>query len=79
MIEQFGPQDADTSAFIELLTLAEPIGEVKYILHHARRPLDAKHCQYPGSIKVQAVFVNNKVLTVIQLRNGEFLIERNWQ
>ncbi len=78
MIEQFGPVDDDTTAYIELLTLAEPIGEVKYILHHARKPLDAKHCQYPGSVKVQAVFVDNKVLTVIQLRNGEVLTERNW-
>jgi hypothetical protein len=78
MIEEYGTPDTDPAAYQYLLTLALPMGEIKYILHHQRKPLDAKHCQNPGSLRVQAVFVNNRVLTIIQLRNGEFLTERNW-
>lgn len=78
MIEEYGTPDADPAAYSYLLTLAAPIGEIKYILHHARKPVDAKHCQNPGGVRVQAVFMDNKVLTVIQLRNGDLLTERNW-
>jgi len=78
MTKEYGPVDADLSAYNYLLTLAEPIGEVNYILHYARRPVDAKHCQNPGGLMVQAVFMDNKVLTVMQTRTGELLTERNW-
>ena len=73
---EYGTPDADTAAYDKLLTLAE--GEITYILHHPRKALDEKNCQNPGSVRVQAVFADNRVLTVTQLRDGNFLVGRNW-
>lgn len=74
---EYGPKDPDTSAYDKLLELAKGY-EIVYILHHARLSLTARACQWPGSLKVQAVLAESKAITVVQLQNGEFNVTRNW-
>jgi hypothetical protein len=79
-MKQFGPKNIDEAPLNGLLeTLKVKRLEPLYILHYARVPMNVRMCQQPGSLKVQAVLPDNKVLTVIQLRpDGPITIERNW-
>lgn len=77
MTTEYGLKDADTAAYNKLLELTSTHKPV-YILHHARVPLTARACQWPGSLKVQAVLAENKTVTVVQLQNGEFNVTKNW-
>lgn len=69
-IKEYGPPDPDTTAADTLKKLIEG-QDVKYILHHARKPMNARACQLPGSVTVQAVLNNSTaVITVRQHKPG---------
>lgn len=74
---EYGPKDPNTAAYSKLLSLCEGYAII-YILHHARVSLTARACQWPGSLKVQAVLAENKTITVVQLYSGEFNVTQNW-
>ena len=64
-MEEYGTPDSDKTAYMVLLAYVEGM-DVKYILHHQRMPIDARPCQLPQSLKVQAVLGNGKVVTCQQ-------------
>jgi hypothetical protein len=74
---EYGPKDPDTTAYDHLVSVITGY-EVTYILHHARVSPNARSCQWPGSVKVQAVLAGGKAVTVVQLANGELNTTRNW-
>lgn len=74
---QYGTPDPDLSAYNRLVELAAT-EDVMYILHHQRVPIDARSCLGPGSLKVQAIIVGGKLLTVRQSAEGTLQVFRNW-
>lgn len=65
----YGTPDPDTTAFDRLMREVEGL-EVAYIIHHPRVDMAARACQWPGSLKVQAVLKDQTVVTVRQLKPG---------
>jgi hypothetical protein len=65
----YGVPDPDTTAYELLMTLVDQ-QDVKSVLHHQRMPMDARACQRPGSLLIQAVLNNNTVITVRQSYPG---------
>jgi hypothetical protein len=71
MLKEYGPKDEDLTAYHKLLDYLTAKDIVPtYIMHHARRPLGAKQCQWPGSVRVQAVLPDNSVVTAVQYQPG---------
>lgn len=71
MIKEYGPVDEDLTAYKTLLSyLTEQGFTPLYIAHHKRKPLNSKRCQWPGSVRVQAVLPTGKVISSIQLTLG---------
>lgn len=68
--KEYGTPDEDLAAYNMLLVAVLGL-EVRHILHHPRKPLDAKMCQKPGSLLVQAVLADGRVISIRQLRKGE--------
>lgn len=65
----YGSPDADTSTY-DLLMEAVQGKEVLRILHHQRKPIDARPCQLPDSLMVQAVLIDGTVITARQAKKG---------
>jgi len=65
----YGKPDPDSAAY-DALMLAVGDATVTYIMHHPRVPIDARPCQLPTSLMVQAVLVGGKVVTARQLSVG---------
>lgn len=71
-MREYGPKDEDTTAYDKLMLYCEENNLIPlYIAHHKRKPINSKQCQWPGSVRVQAVLPTGKVVTSIQLRPGE--------
>lgn len=70
MLKEYGVPDEDKAAYDLLLQL---VGDqpLRHILHHPRKPLDARSCQLPGSLLVQAVLLDGTVLSVRQTHKGK--------
>lgn len=64
-IKSYGEPDEDTLA-ADMLHEAVKDEKVKYFLYHPRTPIGARPCKLPGSLTVQAVLENGKVVTVVQ-------------
>lgn len=79
MIKEYGPVDEDLTAYQTLLDYLTEQGLTPlYIAHHKRKPLQSKQCQWPGSVRVQAVLTTGKVISSIQFKpGGKATIERN--
>ena len=65
-IKEYGHLDADITAYNFLLDQIASLGEVSYIVHHQRKPPNAKPCQKPNSLLVQAVMRDGSVISVTQ-------------
>jgi hypothetical protein len=76
-VKHYGTPDEDPTTLNRLLTLVKE-EDVLYILHYPRRPMNSKACQWPGSLRVTAILKDNKILSTIQLLDGTFLTERNY-
>lgn len=66
--EDYGVQTPD-HPWDELLAYSQGLA-YKMRLFYPVVPLGAKFCQWPGSIKVQLILLDNKVLTAIRLADG---------
>lgn len=65
----YGKSDEDKSA--ENLLMSLIAGEdVQYVMLHARKPINARPCQLPGSLTVQALLVDGRVISVRQNKVG---------
>ena len=73
-MKAYGQPNADTTALDLLLTLVDP-EKVAYILHHQRIPIDARPCKLPQSLLVQAVMLDNTVISVRQNTPGDRAIK----
>lgn len=69
MPKEYGKPDADPSAY-NLLLQTITAEKVVRILHHPRIPIDARLCQLPGSLLVQAVLEDGRVISVRQAKAG---------
>lgn len=65
----YGKPDEDTTAIDYLLSIVD-IDLVQGIMHHQRVPIDARACQLPQSLLVQAVMMDNTVVNVRQNQPG---------
>ena len=65
----YGKPDEDTTAIDYLLSIVD-IDLVQTIMHHQRVPIDARACQLPQSLLVQAVMMDNTVVNVRQNQPG---------
>ena len=70
MIKEYGTPDADTSVVQHLLSLVDK-GEVMYIVHRPRVPVDARPCLLPLSLTVSVVLRNKNVISVRQPAPGQ--------
>ena len=68
-MKEYGTPDPDRVAYLAVLrhTVDMP---VKYIVHHQRVPINARACQLPQSLLVQAVLVDGQVVTAFQPAPG---------
>lgn len=66
---EYGPRDTDTSVYEALIKACEGM-DIKYVMHYARRPINARPCQLPGLLRVQAVAQNGQVFTAEQYKVG---------
>lgn len=64
-MKQYGTPDADTAPYDKLVSMLD-MEQVQAIMHHPRVPIDARACQLPGSLLVQAVMCDNTVVNVRQ-------------
>ncbi len=69
-MKEYGVPDPDTTAYC-LLMQAVQGKSVEYVMHHPRVPLNARQCQMPGSLKVQALLLDKTVITAVQPRAGK--------
>ena len=69
MPKEYGKPDTDTAAY-DLLMQIVINEQVVRILHHPRIPIDARLCQMPGSLLVQAVLEDGRVVSVRQSKQG---------
>jgi hypothetical protein len=69
MAKTYGKSDPDMAA--ENLLMETIRGEdVVSILLHPRMPINARPCQLPGSLTVQAILASGRVITVRQNKVG---------
>lgn len=69
MVKTYGKSDPDMAAENLLMQMLKGL-DVQSILLHQRKPIDARHCQLPGSLTVQAVLRDGRVITVRQNKVG---------
>ena len=65
----YGKPDNDTTAIDHLMSIVD-ITNVQAIMHHPRVAIDARACQLPQSLLVQAVMMDNTVVNVRQNQPG---------
>lgn len=65
----YGKPDGDTTAIDYLMSIVDT-DLVQAIMHHQRVPIDARACQLPQSLLVQAVMMDNTVVNVRQNQPG---------
>lgn len=68
-MKTYGTPDEDTTAFDYLLTIVD-IDKVQAFMYHRRIPIDARACQLPQSLLVQALMNDNTVINVRQAYPG---------
>lgn len=68
-MKTYGTPDADTTAIDYLMSIVDT-EDVIAIMHHQRVPIDARACQLPQSLLVQAVMCDNTVVNVRQNQPG---------
>ena len=69
MAKTYGKPDEDQTAQRLLETLVSG-KDVDYFVLNPRKPINARPCQLPGSLTVQAVLVGGEVITVRQYKVG---------
>lgn len=69
-MKEYGTPDSDDTAYRTLLAHVSGM-DVLYILHKPRVPIDARMCQLPQSLKVQAVLADGRVITCFQPAPGK--------
>ena len=69
-MKEYGTPDADDTAYKTLLRHVESM-DVTFILHKPRVPIDARMCQLPQSLTVQAVLASGKVISCFQPSPGK--------
>lgn len=67
--KEYGSPDSDSTAY-DLLREYTKNMVVVYIMHHPRVPIDARACQMPQSLKVQAVMAYGNIITSTQMAPG---------
>ncbi len=70
-MKEYGQPDEDTAPYSRLLDhIAEryPTLSIQYVLHNQRVPIDARPCQLPLSLRVQAVLSNGQIITAFQAK-----------
>ena len=65
----YGKSDEDKTAETLLFSLIKDL-KVQYVVLNQRVPINARPCQWPGSLKLHAVLEDGTVLTVKQNRIG---------
>ena len=68
-MKEYGTPDSDDTAYKTLLAHIAGM-DVLYILHKPRVPIDARMCQLPQSLTVQAVLADKQVVTCFQPAPG---------
>lgn len=68
-VKEYGTPDADPTAYQLLLSHVQGMAVVS-ILHYPRVAIDARPCQLPLSLRVQAVLANGVVITSWQPSPG---------
>lgn len=68
-MKTYGKSDPDPAAEVMLRELVKDLS-VEYFILHARKPIDARPCQLPGSILAQAVLTGGRVVSVQQTEVG---------
>ena len=68
-MKEYGTPDPDTTTYDKILAHVQGL-DVAYILHNQRVPVDAKACQLPQSLRVQAVLADRTVVTAFQAAPG---------
>ena len=66
---EYGTVDLDDSAYKVLMHSVEGL-DIEYVIHHPRKPINARPCQLPGLLRVQAVTRNGQVITAEQYKVG---------
>lgn len=69
-MKEYGTPDADDTAYKVLLAHVAGM-QVDYIIHKPRVPVDARACQMPQSLTVQAVLADKSVITCFQPAPGK--------
>ena len=69
-MKEYGTPYTDDTAYKTLLKHVEGM-DVNYILHNPRAPIDARMCQLPQSLTVQAVLASGKVISCFQPSPGK--------
>ena len=68
-MREYGTPDPDTTAYDKLIEHVKGL-DVICIMHNQRVPIDARACQLPQSLKVQAVLADRTVVTAFQAAPG---------
>lgn len=64
---EYGTPDSDTAPLDTLKSwLLANTQKAVYIMHYQRVPVDARACQLPTSLKVQAVLEDGRIVTAFQ-------------
>lgn len=69
-MKEYGTPDADDTAYRVLLAHVAGM-QVDYIIHKPRVPVDARACQMPQGLTVQAVLADKSVITCFQPAPGK--------
>lgn len=72
----YGTPDADDTATLALMAFVAsnaPHLTPTYLLHHQRVPIDARPCKRPGSLLVQMVMDNGRVISALQNMNDKHI------
>ena len=68
---EYGLPDSDSAPLDTLKAWLVDNNQVAvYIMHHQRVPIDARPCQLPTSLRVQAVLDDGRVVTAFQPQLG---------
>lgn len=65
----YGQSDQDRTAETLLYDLVKDKA-VQYVMLNQRKPINARPCQQPGSLKLQAVLEDGAVVEVFQAKLG---------
>lgn len=69
-MKEYGTPDKDDTAYKVLLAHVAGM-QVDYIIHNPRVPVDARMCQMPQSLTVQAVLADKSVIACFQPAPGK--------